>query len=108
MPNTHHIKFAYKPGAPNVSITPNSVQVSQGDDIEFEAPSDTSITIYFPPTRDPLGDGITIIQPNQTVKRFVSGEKGIYAFAVYFNKYNMMFLFGGVAPYRSGPEMIIQ
>jgi hypothetical protein len=78
--------------------------LTDGDTFELTAPANTSITIWFPPCRDPLEIGSTTLQPGQKIVRRVFAEKGRYPFSIYMHATNKMC----VPRDASGPEMIIQ
>ena len=78
--------------------------LQNGDTLEIVAPKTTSITVWFPPARDPLGIGATTIEAGGVIRKTVYAVKGNYPFAIYSHADNKML----VPRDASGPEMIIQ
>jgi hypothetical protein len=81
---------------------------SSGDLFIWHAPEDSSITIMFPPSGDPLGIGCTTIEANGKLVRDISLAKlsdppprNTYRYAIFCHKTN------NFAVMNSDPEIII-
>jgi hypothetical protein len=93
-PNTKDVIF---------NLVRGSNTLSNGDTLIIRAPKDTSITVMFPPTRDPFGIGTTTLKAGETLEIVVYAVAGRYPFTIYSHATNTMIC----SKDASGPEVII-
>jgi hypothetical protein len=79
----------------------------KNDVVTWTAPPQTDIAIWFPPGRDPLQVGTTILRSGESLTKFVQGvrkklAKGHYYYSVF------CFSDGTMAEGGSSPEMIVE
>jgi len=82
----------------------DKIKAKRGDEISWTAPDDSDITIWFPPTRDPLKVGTITLRCAESLTKIVdkSVKKGTYHYSVYCHED------GTMAEGGTGPEMIIE